>query len=203
MSKLRFVCNSRIIDLYKIGKEKDWAEMESKSLSNQIRWGGMQDDSISVAKHCVEVSKIVEDLTGGDLQLSYYALHHEIEEAFGVGDIIHEVKHFIFKKDKTQYDKFTHLLMRQLDLEGIKDPIIKKADLIVGLLEAELLYPGEVTAEFYSYSDAEDIMPLLDKYRDTVQLPMQDRMKDRKEFMARHYALKSLLDYENTGRPRC
>lgn len=196
MSKLEFVCDGRVINMKQIGRERNWPEMVAKSLSNQVRWGGMEDDALSIAKHCVEVSKVVEDLTDS-LELAYYALHHEVEEAFGVGDIIHDVKHYLFSKDKTQYNKFKGILAKQLNLEKIDHPEIKKGDLIVGFLEAERLYgqpPGE---DFYTFADCTDIPTLVDKYRGFVQLNPQDRMKDRKEFLDRHYALKSLLDYEN------
>jgi len=204
MSKLEFICDGRVLDMRKIGRERNWPEMVAKSLSNQVRWGGMEDNALSIAKHCVEVSKVVEELTG-DIELAYYALHHEIEEAFGVGDIIHDVKHFIFSKDKTQYNRFKALLSKQLALEGIDHPDIKKADLIVGFLEAESLFGEPPREDFYKFADCTEIPTLVEKYRGFVHLKPQDRMYDRQEFLDRHYMLKSLLDYEayKDRRPIC
>lgn len=203
MSKLEFVCDGRVLDMRKIGKEPNWPEMVAKSLSNQVRWGGMEDNALSIAKHCVEVSKLVETMTG-DIELAYLALHHEVEEAFGVGDIIHDVKHFIFSKDKTQYNEFKNILADQLNLNGIDHKKIKDADLVVGFLEAEALYKGPLGNDFYSFADCEHIPTLVKKYRQDIKLSPQDRFKDRQEFLDRHYELKSKLDYLKIfGMPSC
>ena len=93
------------LDLTDIGKYRDWADVEAKTLSNTLRWAGAFDKSegaISVARHCCLVAEVVSSLSG-DPELAYAALHHEIEEAFGVGDICYDVKKFIFKDNKRNY----------------------------------------------------------------------------------------------------
>ena len=179
--RLHMLYKDRPIDLRALHKEKDWVEIEATALSNNLRWGGLQDNATSVARHCVNVASVVLDMTRDPL-LAYNALHHEIEETF-TGDIPYDIKHYIFSKDKTMYNGFKDLLTDQLGLHLTHEPIIKTADILVGILEAREFNTGYVENELYQNHDKEEVFRMIERYKDMVDLNPQDKMKDRKDFI--------------------
>jgi len=126
------------LDLFHIG-ESNWVELEAKALSNIMRWGGQFDRSegaLSVASHCILVSRYLHEEHGS--LLAYAGLHHDIEEAFGVGDIPTPIKRVIV--DKECLRGFKHVLVENC-LPGVdlKDKRVKFADCVVALAEANHL----------------------------------------------------------------
>jgi hypothetical protein len=139
MSEPRMIFNGSIVDMSKLRDRADRFDMVATSLSRNYRWGGLQVGTITVAAHSYlvykETLKTYPSSLYDDGLLGYNALLHEIEEAFGVGDIVSEVKHAIFP-DRTHYNEYKYMLAEQYGLRLLKDQRIKNMDVLVGMAEA-------------------------------------------------------------------
>lgn len=131
----RIIWNGTIVPLDSLKHRADKYDMLCTSLSRNLRWGGLQRGTINVASHSYLVYKETLKRWPKESLLAYNALLHEVEEAFGVGDIVTEVKHALFP-DRYYYDKFKDMLAKQFDLDMLKDPRIKEMDILVGMAEA-------------------------------------------------------------------
>ena len=80
--------------------------------------------------------------------LVYSALHHEIEEAYGVSDISSGVKKFILQ-DKTKLEEYKFHLHNVAQAYYVKHRTVKDADDIVGAMEAMAL---GVNLDYYNES---------------------------------------------------
>lgn len=189
--RLHMLYKDRKIDLRTLHKEKDWVEITATALSNNLRWGGLQDNACSVARHCVNVASVVLQMTRDPI-LAYNALHHEIEETF-TGDIPYDIKYYIFSKDKTMYNGLKDLLTEQLNLKLTHSPIIKTADIIVGILEAREFNTGYAEKELYQNHYKKEVFRLIEEYKELVDLSPQDRMKDREDFIEMDRFLSNML----------
>lgn len=124
-----------------------WYHSIATALSNIKRFGGMDDQTINVAHHCLICHDIAWMLYEDEM-LCYEALHHEIEEAVGVGDICVFLKKFIFKNNKKRYNALKMYLRIKIGLTEEEDPRLKEIDNLAGLLEV-IKYGYDVTGGNY------------------------------------------------------
>lgn len=136
MTQPRMIWNGFIVSMAALRDRADRFDMVATSLSRNMRWGGLQTGTITVAAHSYLVYlKTKEMYPKCSVELLYNSLMHEIEEAFGVGDIVSEVKHALFP-NRIHYNRYKNMLAEQFNLRLLKDPRIKNIDVLVGMAEA-------------------------------------------------------------------
>lgn len=100
----------------------------AQALSRVCRFGGHVRQHLSVAQHCVLVSKIVQD-TGGSLQQQYRGLLHDASEAY-VGDVISPLKHHLPGYEIIE-DRWQRVIGQAFGVELVApDPLVKDADIV-------------------------------------------------------------------------
>lgn len=111
-------------------------------LSRKRRWADHFDDAISVARHCILVTKIAWEDSTRDRRLVRACLLHDAHESL-YGDTPTPLKHLqrgmlppgVTNPNDALAAKFDAALEKKYDV-NLSDPRIKRADLIAGCVEA-------------------------------------------------------------------
>lgn len=127
-------------------------DMCALGLGRIRRFGGYFDDCLSVLDHSLVVGDIVARLKPKDKELIYAAYMHEAEEALGLGDIVHDLKKFLFQNNKKELDEFRALVYGQAAINPahMENEILKVVDIAVGIVEAKLITKEPAEYQFSS-----------------------------------------------------
>jgi 5'-deoxynucleotidase YfbR-like HD superfamily hydrolase len=96
------------------------------ALSHQCRFGGHCDKFYSVSQHSVLVSKLVEEMTGGNKQMALCGLLHDAGEAYLV-DVPRPVKIQLEGYDEME-DNLLKVIAEKFKLDEIFNDVVKEAD---------------------------------------------------------------------------
>ena len=147
---------------------RELIEVSLRACSNIPRYGGHITPTLSVIQHISLVYDIIMCETDND-KLGYHAILHEIEEGLGVGDIVHDVKSFLFQ-DNSRLKEYKQYLYNRLNLDEklLISGIIKEADIAVGILESNALAREQACYKFNTSIDREKINYLINKYGSSI-----------------------------------
>ena len=183
---MRMVYKGEIRPISSLSAE-EMVSIEARSLRQIVRWSGI-DNAITVLEHTALVMMYACNILNSDFCVEkpdsfkllhsltkYWALHHELDEAFGVGDIRSEIKDLVINREgldeykRALWQRLPHnpyettlyepqLIKTVVGPASVKE-IIKLADIVVGLGEARLLV-GSKSDCYDLYTSCEDKVKL-------------------------------------------
>lgn len=145
VNEIGCIVRGKFVTLKELADNYNWPVLEAQALADLKRFSNLDDKALDVCTHCVIVAELVFRLTEGNKEAAYFALHHEIDEAFGLGDLTYTTKWFLFKtvpacqqrfKEYRNYLYMTFFKNRYFKMNEYKD-VIKQADLMSFVIELE------------------------------------------------------------------